>query len=82
MEMCTEKKDTHNREQGKKLCLKDWTMYACVYDVFVCVWQNGGVCMLRKMLAAQQEKTIKEEKSRARERGREREKERESFNCY
>ena len=33
--------------------------------------------MLRKMLAAQQEKTTKEEKSRARERGRERERERE-----
>ena len=29
--------------------------------------------MLRKMLAAQQEKTTKEEKSRGRERGRERE---------
>ena len=31
--------------------------------------------MLREMLAAQQEKTTKEEKSRARERGRERERE-------
>ena len=35
--------------------------------------------MLRKMLAAQQEKTTKEEKSRARERGRERERERENI---
>ena len=31
------KQHIHNRKQGKKLCLKDWIMYACVYDVFVCV---------------------------------------------
>ena len=40
---CAQRKKTkkkqhiHNRKQGKKLCLKDWIMYACVYDVFVCV---------------------------------------------
>ena len=62
--MSTEKKkknNTYTTENKGKLCQKDWIMYACVYDVFVCVWKNGGVCMLRKMLAAQQEKTTKEE---------------------
>ena len=36
-------------------------MCACTFGVFVCVWKNGGVCMLRKMLAAQQEKKPRRE---------------------
>ena len=45
-------------------------MCACTYGVFGCVFERMEVrvCMLRKMLAAQQEKTTKEDKLRARER--------------
>ena len=55
-------------------------MRVCANGVFESNLKNEGVCMLRKMQAAQQEKTTGEEKSRARERGekkRERERERE-----
>ena len=73
--MWTEEKNTteNKRKTVSKgldhVCVRVWCVTSCV-----CLKELGvHVSMLRKMLADQQEKTTKEEKSRARERDRERE---------